>query len=98
MKALHRPHLKMSSLFPNIKAGFDNIGNPTLARILREGGIPHYLISCVASFLGDRSCTLVFQGAPGTGAPVNVGAPQRSPTSPLLFLIHVAPPHFRIPR
>ena len=98
VKTLQRPRLKVSSLFLDIKAGFDNFDNPTLSRILREGRIPHYLVSWVASFLGERSCTLVFQGVPGTPAPINVGAPHGSPISPLLFLIYVAPLHFRIPR
>jgi len=87
VKTLQRPRLKVSSRFLNIKAGFDNVDNSTLARILREGGIPPYLVSWVSSFLGERSCTLIFQGAPGTPAPVNVGAPQASPISPLLFLL-----------
>ena len=98
VKTLQRPRLKVSSLFWDIKAGFDNVDNSTLARILREGGISSYLVSWVSSFLGERSCTLVFQGSPGTRAPVKVGAPQGSPISPLLFLLCVAPLHFRIPR
>jgi len=91
VKTLQRPRLKVSSLFLDIKAGFDNVDNSTLARILREGGISRYLISWVSSFLGERSCTLVFQGAPGTPAPVNVGAPQGSPISPPLFLLYISP-------
>jgi len=98
VKTLQRLRLKVSSLFLDIKAGFDNVNNSTLARILREGGIPHYLVSWVSSFLGERSCTLVFQGAPGTPAPVNVGAPQGSPISPLLFLLYVSPLHFKVPQ
>ena len=98
VKALERPRLKVSSLFLHIKAGFDNFDNPTLARILREGGITRYLVSRISSFLGDHSSTLVFQGAPGTPAPINVWAPQGFPISPLLFLIYVSPLHFRIPR
>jgi len=98
VRTLQRPRLKVSSLFLDIKAGFDNVDNKTLARFLREGGVPSYLVSWVSSFLGERSCTLIFQGAPGTPAPVNVGAPQGSPISPLLFLLYVAPLHFGIPR
>jgi len=98
VETLQRPRLKVSSLFLDIKAGFDNVDNTTLAGILREGGIPPYLVSWVSSFLGERSCTLMFQGAPGTPAPVNGGAPQGSPISPLLFLLYLAPLHFRIPR
>jgi len=92
------PRLKVTSLFLDIKAGFDNVDNHTLARIRREGGIPPYLVSWVSSFLGERGCTLIFQGAPGTPAPVNVGAPKGSPISTLLFLFYVTPLHFRMPR
>jgi len=53
VKTLQRPRLKVSSLFLDIKAGFDNVDNKTLARILREGGIPPYLVSWVSSFLGE---------------------------------------------
>jgi len=69
VKPLQRPGLKVSSHFLDNKAGFDNVDNQTLARILSEGGIPQYLVSWVASFLGERSCTLVFQGEPRTPAP-----------------------------
>ena len=97
VKTLQRPRLKVSPLFLDMRAGFDNVDKNTLAPILREGGIPPYLVSWVSSFLGERSCTLVFQGAPGTPAPVNVGAPEGSPISPLLFLLYVAPLHFSVP-
>jgi len=98
VKTLQRPHLKVSSLFLDIKAGFDNVDNSILFRILREGGIAPYVVSWVSSFVGKRSCTLVFQRAPGTPALVNVGAPQGSPISPLLFLLYVSPLYFTIPR
>jgi len=98
IRSLQRARLNVSSLFLDIKGGFDHVVNNTLARILREGGIPPYLVSWVSSFLGEQSCTLIFQGARGTPAPVNVGAPQGSPISPLLFLLYVAQLHFGIPR
>jgi len=53
VRTLQRPRLKVSSLFLDIKAGFDNVDNNNLARILREGGIPPYLVSWVSSFLGE---------------------------------------------
>ena len=87
VKTLQRPRLKVPSLFLDIKAGFDNVDNSTLARVLRVRGIPSYLVAWVLSWLGEQSCTLVFQGARGSPAPVNVGAPQGSPISPLLFLL-----------
>jgi len=40
VKTLQRPRLKVSPLYLHIKAGFDNVDNPTLARVLREGGSP----------------------------------------------------------
>ena len=55
------------------------------------------MVDWVSSFLTRRKCTLVFQGAPSISAPVSVRTPQGSPLSPLLFLIYVAPLHFRIP-
>jgi len=87
VRTLPRPGHLVSSLFLNTKAGFDKVDKSTLAHILREGGIPPYLVSWVSFFLGERSCTLGFQGAPRTPPPVNVGAPQGSPNLPLLFLL-----------
>ena len=98
VRTVQRPRLKVLSQFLDINTVFDNVENSTLARILREGGIPPYLVSQVSSFLREWSCTLVFQGAPGTSAPVKVGASQGSQISPLLFLLYAAPLHFRIPR
>jgi len=96
VKTLQRPRLKVLSMFLDIKVGFDNVDNSTLARILSQGGIPRYLVAWVSSFLGERSCTVVFQGVPGTPALVNVGAPEGSSISPLLFLLYVSLMHFRV--
>jgi len=91
VRTLLRPHLKVSSLLLEIKAGFANVDNSTVARILRDGGIHPSLVSWVSSFLGERSCTQVFQGALGTLSPVNVGAP-RAPQSPPFFFSSTWPP------
>ena len=93
---LQRPLLKVSTLFLDINAGFDNV-NATKLRALLSKNIPSYMFDWVSSFLTRRKCTLVFQGAPNIPAPVSAGTPQGSPLSPLHFLIYVAPLHFRIP-
>ena len=87
----------MSTLFLDIKAGFDNVNASKLWSLLLSKSIPTYMVDWVSSILTGRKCTLVFQGAPGIAALVSVGTPQGSPLSPLLFLIYVAPLHFRIP-
>ena len=89
--------MKASTLFLDIKAGFDNVNASNLRSLLLSKSIPSYIVDWVSSFLTGRKCTLVFQGAPGVSDPVSVGSPLGSPQSPLLFLIYVAPLHFRIP-
>ena len=97
VKTLQRPILKVSTLFLDIKAGFDNVNATKLRALLLSKNIPSYMVDWVSSFLTGRKCTLVFQGAPGISAPVSVGTAQGTPLSPLLFLIYVAPLHFCIP-
>lgn len=89
---------KVSTLFLDIKGGFDNVSALILAARLRAHGIPEYITSWVTSFLSDRSCRLLFKGSPLIHIPVKVGVPQGSPISPLLFVIYVAPLHISIPR
>jgi len=56
------------------------------------------MVDWVSSFLSERTCTLVFQGSPNRYTLVSVGTPQRSPISPLLFLLYVTSLHMSIPR
>ena len=97
VRTLQRPFLKVSTLFLDIKAGFYNVNASRLRALLLSKNIPSYMVDWVSSFLTGRRCTLVFQVAPNVSAPVSVGTPADSPLSPLLFLIYVAPLHFRIP-
>ena len=93
VRTLQRPALKVSSLFLDIKGGFDNVDADILGSSLRFKGVNHYLVFRVRYFLTGRSCRLLFQGSPRVFSPVSVGTPQGSPVSPLLFVIYVAPLH-----
>ena len=93
VRTQQRPALKVSSLFLDIKGGFDNVDADILCSSLRSKGSNHYLISWVRSFLTQRSCRLLFQGSSRLFSPVSVCTPQGSPVSPLLFVIHLAPLH-----
>jgi len=90
--------IKVSTLFLDVKEGFDNVESPSLLSLLRRKGVSPYLVQWVGSFLRDRTCHLTFQGSPRDFAPVSVGVPQGSPISPLLFVIYLFSLHLEIPR
>jgi hypothetical protein len=98
VESLQRFKHKVSTLFLDIKGGFDNVSANILMAHLRMKGVSPYLIAWIGSFLRERTCRLVFQGAPHTFRPVQVGVPQGSPISPLLFVIYVSSLHVDIPR
>jgi len=97
-RTLQRPGLTVSTLFLDIKGGFDNINASILCSSLKKAGVPHYMVSWLGSFRSQRTCRLLFQGSPKTFSPVQVGTPQGSPISPLLFVMYVASLHIQIPR
>jgi len=98
VKTLQRPRLKFSTLFLDIKAGFDNVNASTLTARLVAALVPSYMVNWVSSFLSERTCTLVFQGSPNISSPVSVDTPQGPPISPLPFLLYVAPLHLSVPK
>ena len=97
VRLLQRLGSKASSLFLDIKGGFDNVDPGQLTSSLRAEGVHKYLTAWVGSFLTNHMCKLLFQGSPRIFSPVAVGTPQGSPISPLLFVIYVSPLHPVIP-
>ncbi|KPM39835.1 hypothetical protein AK830_g6718 [Neonectria ditissima] len=67
-----------------------------LSKVLRllkkiAQGIPDWIVLWVWSFLSDRSIVVRMPGYTGEKCWVNIGIPQGSPLSPLLFLFFAAP-------
>jgi len=98
VRTLPRPRLKVSTLFLDIKAGFENITASILRSRLMASQVPPYMIDWVSSFLSEGTCTLAFQGSPNLPSPVSVGSSHGSSISPLLFLLYVAPLHMSVPK
>ena len=93
VRLLQAVSLKVSTLFLDVKGGFDNICANKLAGILTKGGVSAYLVAWIKSFLSKHQCWLIFQGAPKTFSPVAVGTPQGCPISYLLFVLYIVSLH-----
>jgi len=98
VRLLQATSFKVSTLFLDVKGGYDKVYANKLASILAKGGVSAYLVAWIKSFLSGRQCRLIFQGAPKVFCPVAVGTPQGSPISPLLFVLYVANLHHTIPQ
>jgi len=98
VRTLQMAGRKVSTLFLDIKGGFDNVNPSTLCSMLKEKSVSPYLVSWTRSFLTGRTCRLRYQGSPKVFAPVAVGTPQGSPVSPLLLVIYVSRLHCEIPQ
>jgi len=85
--------LKASTMFLDIKGGFDNVDHSTLLRRLRTKSVPNYMVKWISNFISYRQCAIIFPGSPREMRGINTGIPQGSPLSPILFVIYVEPLH-----
>ena len=77
-----------SVLFLDIKGAFDHVSKPKLLATMQKLQLPPSLISWVDSFLSERIIRLMFDGKVQDETHVDIGIPQGSPVSPILFLIY----------
>jgi len=88
VRTLQRPRLKLSTLFLDVKAGFDNVNASTLRARLLASHVPSYMVDWVSSFLSERTCTCCSK-VPLTSPPQSRWAPPRGPQSPLCFFFYM---------
>jgi hypothetical protein len=80
---------KSSVVFLDIKGAFDHVAKSRLLQIMRSLALPQSLIGWTRTFLEERSIRLAFDGQIEDFSEVEIGVPQGSPISPILFLIYI---------
>jgi len=90
VRTLQMPQRKVSTLFLDIKGGFDNGNTSSLCGMLKARGVNRYLVSWTRSFLSDRTCCLLYQDSPKVFAPSRL-APPKAPLSPRSCLSYTCP-------
>ena len=90
LQASKHARLKSSCVFLDIKGAFDHVAKNRLLQSLIDLKMPKSLILWIESFLSQRALKLAFDNQiENDFASVNIGIPQGSPISPILFLIYI---------
>src|SRR6266511_1362692 len=79
----------ISALFINVKGAFDHVSANQLIKICIDLGLPKSLCSWIDSFLVDRKIQLAFNNRTNIEIDIQIGIPQGSSISPILFLIYI---------
>lgn len=95
MRKFHRKvtlvHKRATIMGLDMAGAYDNIDRLKLLQILIQKNLPWWIILLVHSFLSSRSTVLKMPGSTTKPFFVNIGIPQGSPLSPILFLFFAAP-------
>ena len=78
-----------SILFMDIKGAFDHVSGNQMLKICQKLQLPKSLCYWIKSFLQDRKMQLKFDGNSQEMTDIEIGIPQGSPISPILFLIYI---------
>ncbi|KAF4901311.1 RNA-directed DNA polymerase from mobile element jockey, partial [Colletotrichum viniferum] len=75
----------------DISGAFNHVNRQELIKVFAEKGIPLWALRFVWSFLSDQCTCVKLPGHTSAKFWVNVGIPQGSPLSPILFALFAAP-------
>jgi ribonuclease HI len=75
-----------SLLTLDVKGAFNNVNHERLLHNLRKRHIPEDIVRWMASFLSDRKTIISLLEGPMGEYPLQIGIPQGSPLSPILYL------------
>ena len=78
-----------SILFMDIKGAFDHVSGNQMLKICQKLQLPKSLCYWIKSFLQDRKMQLKFDGNSQEMTDIEIGIPQGSPISLILFLIYI---------
>ncbi|KAE8227957.1 hypothetical protein CF326_g7128 [Tilletia indica] len=89
----HTKPLTTSALTFDVQGAYDAVHYILLICHLYEQGVPLHLLRWILSFLLERQASMRLDGEEGEMRGVEVGIPQGSPVSPILYILFVAPLH-----
>jgi len=79
-----------SLLLLDVSGAYDNVSRERLLHNLRKRRVDQKIVGWVSSFLSGRSTTLKLQEYTAPSTPIQIGIPQGSPVSPVLYLFYNA--------
>lgn len=85
------PVMEATLMGLDIEGAFNHVDREKVLEVLAESGIPDWIIYFISSFLSNRSTYLETPGHTSSQFWVDIGIPQGSPLSPLLFLFFSSP-------
>ncbi|KAF5619777.1 hypothetical protein F52700_11605 [Fusarium sp. NRRL 52700] len=85
------PRLVVSMVALDVSGAYNCVDRLLLLQTLADRGVATWFLRVIHSFLSDRSIVIKLPQSVSNPFFVNIGIPQGSPLSPLLFLFYTAP-------
>lgn len=83
--------LTTSTVFLDVRGAYDTVRHSTLLDELEARGVPQQFMRWIQSFLSDRIVRFGIDGCETREIMTNVGVPQGSTVSPVLYIVYNAP-------